>query len=386
MPNQRIMAVTAALALAAATAGCGGPEAAERVGQGRTPPPIETSAAITPSESPSGSPSTAAPGRRLSPGVPRVLAPRLEVPWAIAFLPDGDALVTERNSARVVRVNAQGRVSEVGTVQGVAARGEGGLMGIAVSPDFERDRFVFVYFTAADDNRIVRYRYQDGLSDPKVILSGIPSGGIHNGGRIEFGPDGHLYAGTGEAGQTSLSQDRASLGGKILRMTIDGEAPPGNPFGDSLVWSYGHRNVQGLAWDEAGDMYASEFGQNTYDEINRIEKGRNYGWPEVEGIGGDDRYTDPLLTWSTDEASPSGMAYAGGSLWVAALRGNRLWQVPIADGEARGPRGLWEGEYGRLRSVTRAPDGASLWVGTSNHDGRGSPAESDDRILLVPLT
>jgi glucose/arabinose dehydrogenase len=259
-------------------------------------------------------------------------------------------------------------------------------MGIAVSPTFEQDRHVFVYFTAQDDNRIVRYRYQDGLSDPKVILSGIPSGGIHNGGRIEFGPDGHLYAGTGEAGQTSLSQDRESLGGKILRMTIDGEAPPDNPFGDSPVWSYGHRNVQGLAWDEAGNMYASEFGQNTYDEINRIEKGRNYGWPEVEGIGGDDRYTDPLLTWSTDEASPSGMAYAGGSLWVAALRGTRLWQVPIADGQARGPRSLWEGEYGRLRSVTRAPDGASLWVGTSNHDGRGSPAESDDRILLVPLT
>ncbi|MEV5412612.1 PQQ-dependent sugar dehydrogenase [Thermopolyspora sp. NPDC052614] len=383
MPNQRIMAVTAALALAAATAGCAGPEAAERVGQGRTPPPIETSAPVAPSDTPSGTP---VPGPRLSPGNPRVLVSDLEVPWAIAFLPDGDALVTERNSARIVRVNAEGRVSEVGAVEGVVPRGEGGLMGIAVSPDFERDHFVFVYFTAQDDNRIVRYRYQDGLSDPKVILSGIPSGGIHNGGRIAFGPDGYLYAGTGETGQSGLAQDRESLGGKILRMTMDGEAPPGNPFGDSLVWTYGHRNVQGLAWDESGTMYATEFGQNTYDEINRIEKGHNYGWPEVEGIGGDDRYTDPLLTWSTDEASPSGLAYAGGSLWVAALRGTRLWQVPVADGEVRGPRGLWQGEYGRLRSVTPTPDGRALWVGTSNRDGRGSPAESDDRILLVPLT
>lgn len=383
MPNHRIRTTAAAAALALAAAGCAGPDAAGRVGEASTPPPAETSA---PAETAAPASPEATPSGRLSAGEPRVLARNLEVPWAIAFLPDGDALVTERNSARVVRVDGSGRVTEVGTVQGVAPRGEGGLLGIAVSPTFEQDRHIFVYFTASDDNRIVRYRYDDGLSDPKVILRGIPSGAIHNGGRIAFGPDGHLYAGTGEAGRTSLSQDRASLGGKILRMTADGEAPPDNPFPGSLVWSYGHRNVQGFDWDENGVMYASEFGQNTYDEINRIEKGRNYGWPEVEGVGGDDRYTDPLLTWSTAEASPSGLAYAGGSLWVAALRGARLWQVPVSGGEAREPRALWEGEYGRLRSVVRTPDGASLWVGTSNHDGRGSPDPADDRILLVPLS
>jgi len=384
MPNHRIRAAAAATAFLVA-AGCSGPQAAERVGDAVTPAPPASTTPAPAGSSPAAEAGPTAGGRRTA-GEPRTLAEGLNVPWAIAFLPDGDALVTERNSARVLRVTATGNVSEVGVIEGVAPRGEGGLHGIAVSPRFAQDRYVFVYFTASDDNRIVRYRYEgDRLSDPKVLVSGIPSGGIHNGGRLEFGPDGYLYAGTGEAGRTELSQDRDSLGGKILRMTVDGEAPPDNPFGDSLVWSYGHRNVQGLAWDEAGRMYASEFGQNTYDEINRIEKGRNYGWPVVEGRGGDDRYTDPLLTWSTAEASPSGLAYAGGSLWVAALRGARLWQVPVEDGEARAPRALFEGEYGRLRAVTRAPDGESLWVGTSNHDGRGTPDAADDRILVIPL-
>ncbi|MFD8564499.1 PQQ-dependent sugar dehydrogenase [Streptosporangium canum] len=315
-------------------------------------------------------------------GEPRTLVEDLAVPWGIAFLPGGDALVTERDTARLLRVTAAGKVTEVGEIGDVRPDGEGGLMGVAVSPGFGKDHLVFLYLTSARDNRIVRYRYDRGLTDATVILDGIPKGSIHNGGRLAFGPDGYLYATTGETGERDLAQDRGSLAGKILRMTADGRPAPGNPF-RNVVWSYGHRNVQGLAWDPSGRLYASEFGSSSFDEINLIRKGGNYGWPEVEGAGGAPRFIDPVVTWSTDEASPSGMAYADGSLWVGALRGRRLWQVPLAaDGTAGVPAARFEGRYGRLRAVAAAPDG-SLWIGTSNRDGRGSPTPGDDRILVL---
>ncbi|GAA0376938.1 PQQ-dependent sugar dehydrogenase [Microbispora corallina] len=357
---------------AAALTGCsqGG------VGTARTPAPLDPAPAT-------GAATPAAPGTpQASPPTPRTLVTDLAVPWAIAFLPGGDALVTERDSARLLRVSPDGRVRRVAVVDGVDPSGEGGLLGVAVSPDFATDHRVFLYVTSAGDNRVVRYRYDGGLSDPVPIVTGIPKGTIHNGGRLAFGPDGYLYASTGETGERGLAQDKGSLGGKILRMTADGRPAPGNPFG-TLMWTYGHRNVQGMAWDGHGHMYASEFGQNTYDEINLIEKGRNYGWPEVEGVGGRPGYTDPLLTWSTDEASPSGLAYAAGSLWAGALRGERLWQIPVdASGRAGRPVARFTGEYGRLRAVAAAPDG-TLWVSTSNRDGRGSPRRGDDRILVI---
>ncbi|KAB8193689.1 PQQ-dependent sugar dehydrogenase [Nonomuraea phyllanthi] len=311
-------------------------------------------------------------------GQPKDVVTGLAVPWAIAFLPGGDALVTERDSARLLRVGQDGKVTSLGKISGARPEGEGGLLGVAA-----KDEQVFVYYTAAGDNRIVRYRLSgDRLSDERVLVQGIPKGGIHNGGRLAFGPDGYLYASTGETGEGGLSQRRDSLAGKILRMTVDGEPAPGNPFG-TLVYSYGHRNVQGLAWDPSGRMYATEFGQNTYDEVNLIKAGGNYGWPEVEGRGDDPRYVNPLITWSTDEASPSGMAYAKGSLWVAALRGQRLWQVPLrSDGSVGKPVAHFTDRFGRLRAITAAP-GGSLWVGTSNKDGRGSPRPGDDRIFSV---
>jgi glucose/arabinose dehydrogenase len=191
-----------------------------------------------------------------------------------------------------------------------------------------------------------------------------------------------LWATTGEHAEPGISQDRDSLGGKILRMTPDGRPAPGNPFG-TLVWTYGHRNVQGIAWDSAGRMYATELGQDRFDEINRIQQGRNYGWPVVEGADHDGQYTDPQLTWPTEAASPSGAAIAAGSLWVAALRGERLWQVPLDRTGAVGtPTAHVTGEFGRLREVVRAPDG-SLWVTTSNRDGRGNPGPDDDKILVI---
>ncbi|MBB4937057.1 glucose/arabinose dehydrogenase [Streptosporangium album] len=315
-------------------------------------------------------------------GEPRTLVKNLAVPWGIAFLPGGDALVTERDTARLLRVTAAGKITEVGTVDGVRPDGEGGLLGVAVSPVFTEDHYVFLYFTSAQDNRIVRYRYDRGLTNATVLLDRIPKGPIHNGGRLAFGPDGYLYASTGETGDRALAQDLGSMAGKILRMTVDGKPAPGNPFAN-MLWSYGHRNVQGMAWDPSGRMYASEFGSSSFDEINLIRKGGNYGWPEVEGTGDDSRFINPIVTWSTDQASPSGMAYADGSLWVGALQGRKLWQVPLAsDGTAGKPVARFDGRYGRIRAVATARDG-SLWFGTSNKDGRGSPFPDDDRIFTV---
>jgi glucose/arabinose dehydrogenase len=216
-------------------------------------------------------------------GEPEVVAGGLEAPWGLAFLPDKSALVSERDSGRILQVRPGAEAREAGTVPGVVAGGEGGLLGLAVSPAFERDQLVYAYCSAATDNRIVRFRLGGGQLE--VLVEGIPKAGIHNGGRIAFGPDGMLYAGTGDASEGSRVQDPASLGGKVLRLRPDGAVPADNPFPGSPVWTVGHRNVQGLAWDDAGRMFASELGQNRRDEVNRIEKGANYGWPEVEGPG-----------------------------------------------------------------------------------------------------
>jgi glucose/arabinose dehydrogenase len=315
-------------------------------------------------------------------GGPEVVASGLEAPWGLAFLPGGDALVSERDSGRILRVRPGSEPEQVGTVPGVAPGGEGGLLGLAVSPEFARDQLVYAYFSAAVDNRIVRFRLGGGQVE--VLLDGIPRAGIHNGGRIAFGPDGMLYAGTGDAAERSTAQDPGSLGGKILRLAPDGSIPAGNPDPGSPVWTLGHRNVQGLAWDAQGRLFATEFGQNRVDELNLIERGGNYGWPEVEGSGGGGRFRDPLVTWPTSQASPSGAAIAGGTLYAAALRGERLWTVPLdGRGGVGEPRAVLAGTYGRLRHAAVAGDGA-LWVLTSNRDGRGDPAPDDDRVLRFP--
>ena len=229
-------------------------------------------------------------------------------------------------------------------------------------------------------------RAGEQLGAPDTILRGIPKGTIHNGGRIAFGPDGMLYAGTGETGRKPLAQDPDSLGGKILRITPDGEPAPGNPTAGSPVWSPGHRNVQGLAWDGQDRLWASEFGQDTWDELNRIVPGRNYGWPVVEGKAGRAGYADPLEQWHPADDSPSGIVYAEGCIWMAGLRGERLWRIPLDGTRAAGPpQAFLTGTYGRLRSLAVAPDG-SLLLTTSNTDGRGHPASGDDRILRLTVS
>jgi glucose/arabinose dehydrogenase len=315
-------------------------------------------------------------GQPNNPGVTDV-STNLDVPWGIAFLPDGSALIAERNSGAIKHMSSSGAVKDVGSVAGVAARGEGGLLGLATAGPT-----VFAYLTTGQDNRVVRMGF-DGtaLTEQSPILTGIPAASVHDGGRIAFGPDGKLYVATGEAGNPPLAQDRSSLGGKILRVNPDGSVPADNPDPSSPVWSFGHRNIQGLAWDAAGRLWATEYGANRVDELNLIQPGGNYGWPTVEGRAGNPDLVNPVIEWSTDEASPSGLAYYGGSLWVAALRGERLIQIPVgADGSVGEAASLFVGQYGRLRTVVAAPDGA-LWFTTSNRDGRGDPRDGDDRIL-----
>ena len=354
-----------------------------------TPTPLPSTPAPT-APTPAPATPTPPPSVLLPAGAPDVIAEGLDAPWSILRLPGGGVLVSERDTANVVEVLGDGSLRVAGTVPGVAPGGEGGLLGLAHRPgDGDRGADVYAYFTAASDNRIVRMPLTGapgslGLGTPEDVLTGIPKAGNHNGGRIAFGPDGFLYATAGDAGDPDAAQDPTSLSGKILRMTPDGQPAPGNPFGN-YTWSFGHRNPQGLAWDAAGDLWAAEFGQNTWDELNRIDRGANYGWPVVEGQAGDGRFVDPVMQWSTSEASPSGLAIVGDTLFLAALRGERLWSVaPATAGGPLSPTAWFAGELGRLRDVTAGPEG-ELWFISNNTDGRGSPSAGDDRLYRVPL-
>lgn len=372
------LALLAALAVLATGCSDGGDD--DSPGQGSETGDGVTETAGPPDGEDTGEPS---PGD-LAPEVTGTVAEDLPSPWGLVELPDGDLLVASRDEATVLRVDPDsGETAEVSRVSGVDPGGEGGLLGLAWLDDQ-----LYAYHTAASDNRIVRMDYRDGeLGEPEVVLSGIPKDAvIHHGGALAFGPDGMLYAGTGDADEPDLSQDPDSLAGKILRMTPDGEVPEDNPEADSLVYSLGHRNVQGLAWDEEERLWATEFGAQSLDELNLIEPGGNYGWPVHEGSGGEaDGYVDPEVEWPTSDASPSGLAYAGGSLWMAALRGERLWQIPLdEEGTPGEPRAFFEGDYGRLRNVLATGTDGLLLV-TNETDTRGTPEEGDDRILRLSL-
>ncbi|MDT0341226.1 PQQ-dependent sugar dehydrogenase [Streptomyces litchfieldiae] len=374
-------------ALAVLVAGCSSDDGDGGGGEARTTPASEA-----PEES--TAPAAEPPPAEGEAEVVETVASDLDSPWGLVHLPDGDLLVGSRDSGVVNRVAVDsGEVTEAGAVPGVrGGEGEGGLLGLALDPEFASNGRLFAYYTAASDNRVSVFRYDasapegERLEPDGDLLTGIPRGEvIHNGGGLAFGPDGMLYASTGDTGDGELAQDAESLAGKILRIDpATGSAPKDNPDPGSLVYSMGHRNVQGLAWDSEGDLWATEFGNDTWDELNRIVPGGNYGWPEFEGGGGEaEGFVDPVERWRPADASPSGLAFSRGSLWAAGLRGERLWRIPLDDNEpVADPQAFLEGEYGRLRSLL-AVGGDELLLVTNETDSRGSPAGEDDRILRL---
>lgn len=381
-----VLAATALLLTGCSSGGGGSPDAGTGASSG-------TSSGGTAGSSPAEQSTGHTPPAKGTVKVLRTVAEGLKTPWGLAPLPEGDLLVASRDDGTITRIAAKtGRKTELGTVSGVSPAGEGGLLGIALSPQYASDHMIYAYFTSASDNRIVRMLYDERkpageqLGAPDTVFKGIPKGYIHNGGRIAFGPDGMLYAGTGESGRRGLAQDKKSLGGKILRLTPEGDPAPGNPFPNSPVYTYGHRNVQGLAWDSKQRLFASEFGQDTWDELNAIKPGDDYGWPNAEGRSDNAKYHNPIAQWHTDDASPSGIAYAEGSIWMAGLKGRRLWRIPLDGTKASAaPQAFLHDTYGRLRTVVSA-GGDKLWLTTSNTDGRGTPKPGDDRILEVQVT
>ncbi len=337
---------------------------------------------------PSVPPATAPPAGDQTPDIPLAasLAQKLEIPWALDFLPDGSLVFTERpGRVRLIDVR-EGLLSEpLLIIDEVAHRGEGGLLGIAVHPNFASNRFIYVYYTHQGENlvnRVVRFRKENNtLLDKKIILDNIPAASNHNGGRIKFGPDGLLYITTGDASVAELAQDRNSLAGKILRLKDDGTIPPSNPFPGSPVYSYGHRNPQGLAWDARGRLWATEHGSSATDELNLIEPGNNYGWPIIRGDETAPGMVSPVIHSGGETWAPSGLAFFNGSLFFAGLRGQSLFQVVIDNQRVTLQRHI-NRSFGRLRNVVVGPDDL-LYILTSNRDGRGVPAADDDQVIRV---
>jgi glucose/arabinose dehydrogenase len=342
----------------------------------------------------------------------------LEVPWSLVFLGDGRALVSERpGRIRLIRdgvlqpepyaafETTEGAASDLTDFFiGLVTGGEGGLMGLAVHPGFPEQPFIYAMHTYRDPeggnfNRVVRLRDEgDRARFDRVIIDGIPASRFHNGGRLAFGPDGMLYVTTGDASKPGIAQDLESLGGKILRLTPEGGIPDDNPFPGSPVYSYGHRNPQGLAWHpKTGDLFATEhgpsgeFGLGAYDEINLIDPGGNYGWPEVVGAPGLVDFIDPIVVWTQDAVPPGDAAFHDGALFVATMKSESLVRIELAqtaDGYRVERIAHWfadewgEGRYGRLRDVTVGPDG-TLYFTTTNRDGRGDPRPGDDTIYRL---
>lgn len=316
---------------------------------------------------------------------PEVVAQNLSIPWEVAFLPGSDLMVTERPGS-LKRIGAN---QQTYPIEGVQHEGEGGLLGLALHPNFEDNQWLYLYLTSQSGeglvNRVERYRLEGNrLVEKQVIIANIPGAAIHDGGRLAFGPDGLLYITTGDAGQGQLAQDINSLAGKILRLTDEGQFPHDNPFGNA-VYSYGHRNPQGIAWDSKNQLWATEHGQSHFDELNLIKPGANYGWPLIVGDGARTGMENPVIHSGPDETwAPTGLASTGRWLFFGGLRGESLYQVKL-DAENRVTmQSHYAGQYGRLRAVAIGPDGW-LYFTTSNTDDRGQARDGDDKIIKINL-
>lgn len=323
-----------------------------------------------------------------------VVAENLAIPWEVVFLPDGDLLVTER-SGTLKRIGKEGHVYMIDGVQHI---GEGGLLGMALHPRFSENRWVYLYLTTTVGNglknKVERYRLEDDrLSEKKIIIDNIPGAAYHDGGRIAFSPDGYLYITTGDTGNAELAQNINSLAGKILRLKDDGSIPVDNPFistdstQSAAVYSYGHRNPQGLAWDDKGQLWATEHGRSGIlsglDELNLIEKGKNYGWPIIQGDDKKAGMESPIVQSGRDETwAPAGIAFFNDSFFFGGLRGEALYEAKITGEKQVSIKSHFRNEFGRIRAVVLGPDGF-LYIATSNTDGRGEPKENDDKIIRV---
>ncbi|MGD8638722.1 MAG: PQQ-dependent sugar dehydrogenase [Nitrosopumilaceae archaeon] len=332
-----------------------------------------------------------------------VVADNLKIPWSIAWAPDGTVFFTERSGH--LRVIQNGELLEEAIFSLDVGGVEGGLLGVTLDPRYNENHFIYLYYTynefLSTQNKVVRYVESDlTLSEDMVLIDEIPGGPFHDGGRIEFGPDGKMYITTGDAGNAGLAQDKNSVAGKILRINSDGSIPEDNPFSNSPIYSYGHRNPQGIDWDQFGNLVATEHGPTgwrgvAHDEINLIVPGGNYGWPDIIGEETMKGLISPILQSGDDTWAPSGAEFYDGDkipqwvgkYFVATLRGNHLHMIDfdLEKNIVISDQKLFTGEFGRLRDVKTGPDGY-LYVLTSNQDGRGSPKTNDDKILrIVPL-
>jgi glucose/arabinose dehydrogenase len=316
----------------------------------------------------------------------------LDTPWALVFLPDKSILVTERKGA-IRKISAEGKLEKnpIATIQNAVEIGEGGLLGMALHPQFETNHFIYLYYTYKNSgnntlNRVVRMKYEHNLfSHEEILIDKIPGASNHNGGRIKFGPDNFLYITTGDAQNPSQAQDTNSLAGKILRVTDEGKPAPNNPF-HNRIFSYGHRNPQGLAWDGNGNLWATEHGrsgiQSGLDEVNLIQAGKNYGWPEIQGNETKQGMIVAVMNSGNTTWAPAGEAVFNGSLYFGGLRGNALYKGVIINNKINSIQGYLKGNFGRIREVIVGPDNL-LYITTSNKDGRGIPSKTDDRIIRV---
>ncbi|MCV9994120.1 PQQ-dependent sugar dehydrogenase [Paeniglutamicibacter sp. ZC-3] len=313
----------------------------------------------------------------------KLKASGLDTPWSMVARQDGSILVSERDTARIMALGPDGKLTELVHLPQVVPGGEAGLLGLEIFTESGGIEWLYSYMGTGNDNRVVRFELQDARVGPaQDILTGIPRSSIHNGGRIKLGPDGLLYICTGDATDRQAAQDPARLNGKILRIKPDGGIPEDNPFAGSPVYSIGHRNVQGLGWDSADRLWISELGPEKDDEVNLIRAGGNYGWPEVTGVARDPRFVDPVHVWSkTSDASPSALAIAEDVAYVACLRGERLWVLPLpgdgppTGGTLTGAREMLAGQEGRLRDVLVV--GKELWVATNEG--------AESRIIALPM-